>query len=355
MQIFSATDAIAPAFARTRLILFSPFRPGRTWKLATTAYFGTFSAVFLPLPLLYLFFLPMLRAALGNGIALLATGGIVLFLFLFFFVFYLCTRLQFCLFDVTLNRGEFIAPAWRKYANQAWRWTWVKAAFGTAAMMVMALPIVAYIRHLIPIMRALQPHHPPPSNFVPAIMAAYGIIFLGFAVIFLAGAVLSDFIVPSLALENTSVTIAFRRFLLLARAEPGQLTGYILLKIVLAIAGYVAQALAFYAILLVYLIAMALVFALGFVLLHLLHVSMAIMAVLAAIIGGISYLVLCFYAALLLVGTVCTFLQAYTLYFLSGRYPLLGELLERSTPSPVALYDPTATYVPSYGPPPPGI
>ena len=38
MQILRASEAVSPAFARTRLLLFSPFRFGRTWKLCATAY-----------------------------------------------------------------------------------------------------------------------------------------------------------------------------------------------------------------------------------------------------------------------------------------------------------------------------
>ena len=55
MPILSALDAISPAFARTKLVLFSPFRKGRTWKLAATAYLATAGAVFLPFPLIPIF------------------------------------------------------------------------------------------------------------------------------------------------------------------------------------------------------------------------------------------------------------------------------------------------------------
>jgi hypothetical protein len=52
---------------------------------------------------------------------------------------------------------------------------------------------------------------------------------------------------------------------------------------------------------------------------------------------------------------VLTFGQAYALYFLGGRYPLLGDLLDRSTPPPAYAYPagfpPTP---PQYPPPQPG-
>jgi len=79
-----------------------------------------------------------------------------------------------------------------------------------------------------------------------AIFAGEGLIFLGFGSLFLFSAVVSDFIVPSLALENTTIGEAFRRFFTLVRNEVGQFSVYVLLKIGLGIAGYMAQAIIFY-------------------------------------------------------------------------------------------------------------
>jgi hypothetical protein len=53
-------------------------------------------------------------------------------------------------------------------------------------------------------------------------------------------------------------------------------------------------------------------------------------------------------------GSLITFFQAYALYFLGGRYPLLGDLLDRSTPPPAYAF--AAAFPPSpppYQPPPP--
>jgi hypothetical protein len=48
-------------------------------------------------------------------------------------------------------------------------------------------------------------------------------------------------------------------------------------------------------------------------------------------------------------GSLLTFFQAYALYFLGGRYPLLGDLLDRSTPPPAYAY---AASFPPPAPPP---
>ena len=106
MQILSATDAISPALARTKLILYSPFRKGRPWKLAVTGYISLCSALFLPLPLIYLCFFPMIRSAVGDRVAWLVVAGILVTTAVFLVVFYLASRLQFSFFDIVLNRGE---------------------------------------------------------------------------------------------------------------------------------------------------------------------------------------------------------------------------------------------------------
>ena len=54
MRILSATEAVSPAVERTKLVLFTPFRVGRSWKLAMTGYLGYASVLYLPVPLIWL-------------------------------------------------------------------------------------------------------------------------------------------------------------------------------------------------------------------------------------------------------------------------------------------------------------
>ncbi len=64
------------------------------------------------------------------------------------------------------------------------------------------------------------------------------------------------------------------------------------------------------------------------------------------ILGVAFYLFVIIYCFAIVIGTLLTFLEAYKLYFLGGRYPMLGDLLDRSTPPPVPLPPP-----PGYAPP----
>ncbi len=76
---------------------------------------------------------------------------------------------------------------------------------------------------------------------------------------------------------------------------------------------------------------MAVAFLIGLAL-HLAGVPMTLLIVLAAILGIALYLFNIVYVMLGTFGIFLTFMQAHTLYFLAGRYPLLGDLLEQSTP-----------------------
>jgi hypothetical protein len=97
--------------------------------------------------------------------------------------------------------------------------------------------------------------------------------------------------------------------------------------------------------------------------LHALGVPWVFLAALGVALGILLYLLFFAYCMVMVIGSVLTFLEAYALYFLGGRYPMLGDLLERSTPT-MAVYMPPAGgppynppgYSPGYSPgyPPPG-
>jgi hypothetical protein len=72
------------------------------------------------------------------------------------------------------------------------------------------------------------------------------------------------------------------------------------------------------------------------------------------LIGIAWYGFIVFYALLLCLGPLLTWLDAYSIYFLGGRYPMLGNLLDASTPAlmlPRAYV--AAAPLPSYPPPAP--
>ncbi|MGA7158827.1 MAG: hypothetical protein WBY53_18420 [Acidobacteriaceae bacterium] len=357
MRILSALDAISPAFSRTKLVLFSPYRVGRTWKLCVTAYLSFAGAAFLPFPIIALAFLPILRqqAGFASTWTSIYVTCVLMATLVYLVFFYLFARLRFAYFDIVLNRGEFVAPAWRKYGSQSFKWTVFEVLLGSLFTAVVALPIARLVPGLFTTFSRLPlgPNQPPSPEFLRAIFtiyAAFFFIYLVIGIFYLLSAVLADFVVPSLALEEVTIPQALHRFGLLLRREPGQLTLYVILKCALFLAGGMAVGIAFYAVLLIVALVAAMVGLLIGFLLHLLHVPTAVLTSLAMIVGIALYFGVSFYGMFVANGTLFTFLESYALYFLGGRYPMLGDLLDRSTPAPPAPPLPASYYA---APPPP--
>jgi hypothetical protein len=349
MRILNAIDAISPAIARTRLVLFTPFRKGRTWKFCATAYLATAGSMFLPFPLIFLVLIPLADEKAGHGFATFIIVLVIACTALYLLIFYLCSRIRFAFFDVVLNRDQLIAPAWRKYGPQSLRWTLFKVVLGTLFGALLAAPMAAYIRSIVSAFLSLhlEPGQQPPPEFFTRILATYAVVFVVYFVIglfFFVSSLLNDFIVPSLALEDTTLGEAFRRLGQLIRREPGQFTFYALLKLGMGFAGYFAAGFVFeIVILLALLIVGCIAGGIGF-LLYLAHVPIGVLIVLGVILGIAFYIFMVFYCFQFVIGTLITFLEAYKLYFLGGRYPMLGDLLDRSTPLPASLPPPPPGY-----------
>ncbi|WP_263377931.1 DUF7544 domain-containing protein [Granulicella paludicola] len=352
MPILSALDCISPAFGRTKLVLFSPFRAGRTWKLSLTAYLTVASGVYMPVFLLAFFFLSPIRQAGGSMAVTLVSVGALIATLLSLGLFHLLTRLRFAFFDIVLNRGQFVAPAWRKYGSQAFRWSVFKVVLGTAALSLVAVPTAAFVRHFVATVSVLKPGEQPPPDFVFSLMSGYFLIYGLFWLFLWASSLLSDFVVPSLALEDTTLAEAFRRVGVLIRTEPAQFTIYAVTKLVLAVAGYMAIILGLEIGIVIVGIVVGLICALIGFLLHLAGVSIAVLTVLGVLVLLAFYL-FALWVIVFGMGVVFVFLEAYSLYFLSGRYPMLGELLAASTPVVAARGPLYPDPYPAYVPPPP--
>jgi hypothetical protein len=341
MRILSATECISPAIERTKLVLFTPFRKGRSWKLSATAYLAVAGSVFMPFPLIYLAFIPFAKQAAGMVAVVAIVAAVLLVTAIYSFFYYLFSRIQFAYFDIVLNRGEFVAPAWRKYGSQARIWTLCKIFLGTLVALAISAPLAAYVPHFVALLKSMPPGQQPTPQSLGAITGAfyavYGLVALVYGVFYLISGLLGDFIVPSLALENTGLKEAFRRMAELIQREPGEFALYALLKTVLGIGAYMGAAIFWEIVSLIGILIIGLVAAAFGYLLHLAGVSNIVLIVLAIPLGIAIYGLFFVYGLLLVIGPIFTFLDAYALYFLGGRYPLLGELLDRSTPPPAYL------------------
>lgn len=348
MQRLNAIDALTPAFTRAHELLFQPFRVGRSWKLAAAQYFGQVGAFFAPMPLMLLL-IPSSDMDLGIARPILAVLFSVATL-VFFGVFYLGLRMQFVNFEMVVTRSTFIGPMWRRYAARVWPVLGFKVLMGTILSVALAPFLWKSMAKLIQIMMHMPqftPGQPPDPAFFQStfgqIMSLEGIMMSGFLLIKLVSTSFEDFVLPFYILEDIRLTSAIRRGLAAFAADPLHFILYLVLKPILFIVGFIIQ----------------------YVSMLLLSIPIIIIAVIVAIVGiaistamggsGGPGHILGFAAGVVLylaliaamiwyqigtVGYLSTLLEAYGAYFLGGRYPLLGNMLEAGpgapfTPPPV--------------------
>lgn len=350
MQPLSALEAIRPAWDHTRDLLYGRRDVRLLLKLTAVAFFAELGGGFN--------FNVGSPGRLGHGLPsalagvlvplLILLGGLVLSIALV--MFYVGSRLQFVLFDVVL-RGQSgdlqVRPLWLRYGPATWRWIGFKLLFVLGAVVCLA-PIALPAALLF--VRAM-PRHGGRAPALALIAGALALIAVAFAILLLLAAVfvlLRDFGLPSMALEATPLRETARRVARLVRLEPGQVSLFVVMRCVLGLAGTFAS----YALL--FAGALAAAVPLGGVALGLwaaLHRgSLSGRALMFAGWGvlGVGLAAVLVMAAMVLFGYVFTFLQAYAIFFLAGRYRLVAEHLRSAVP----VRQPRAAWPPAFYPPP---
>jgi hypothetical protein len=335
MRPLSASEAISPAIDRTKAVLFRPFRKGRSWKLAATAYLSAMGCMFLPIPLAILI-LPWVttpQTMSRTAFVALFASIVAIYTVVTWLFFYFGARLEFVLFDIVLFKAEFVAPVWRKYSPQTWRWIGLKVVFGTVVSLIAGVPIAVWGVRAIGQL-ALQPGQPPPPGFIGSFFLFSFIATGWFSLLFLLSSLLGDFVLPPLALENTTLSDALGRFMALLKAEPGQVFAFCCFKVLLGIVALIVMEIAIFIAEFVIAIPLGIVGFLGWLVLHQLGAAGVLMMAAGAVLLYAAFFGLFLYFVLGMQGCIMTFFQAYGMYFLGGRYPLLGDLIDRFIPQP---------------------
>lgn len=343
MQRLNAIDAIAPAFTRTHEILFKPFRLGRTWKLAATSYVAYCGSIFIPLPLLLLFARhPAGQSPNSNLPALWIVA--VLFSLLYLSIVYCGARMEFVEFELVVTRAKFIRPMWRKYGARVWPWIAVKVVIGTVLCFLFAPWLYASSKGLFETFSLQQSGAPSdPALFsvmMHSILHFYAAFFSIMFSLKLVATMLADFVLPFYVLEDMPLFSAVRQASKVILEDPLQVILYLILKPILAILGFIMQYIASLVCFIPIAIIFGVLFGVGAVVSRNLgstvHLGLAVGGVFLYLVGVICFMFLLigFYGYLL------TLLDAYAIYFLGGRYPLLGGLLEPGpdrpfTPPPI--------------------
>jgi hypothetical protein len=346
MQRLNAIDSISPAFARTHELLFKPFRIGRSWKLAASSYLALAGGIFFPVPLLAL----ALRYIPQNQASVRALAAIVIVFYsvIMFVFFYLGLRMSFVTFEMLATRQVMIAPMWRRYGLRVWPWIGLKAAIGTVLSVAMLPLLVSIGRGFFEFAQSMPrlPKGSPPDpaltdSMFQQVMILYGGFLLVFVVLKLASTLLDDFVKPFYQLEPISLGTAIQRAYAVLSGDFLNCVVYVVLKYILTLIGFMMQNIAtqvcFIPIVLIGVVATLL----GRFLMHAGGPIVSLIVIAAGVILGLAAVAALIYASVGTAGYLLMLLDAYALYFLGGRYPLLGNLLE---PGPGAPFTPPPVF-----------
>ncbi|MES2390866.1 MAG: hypothetical protein V4555_04445 [Acidobacteriota bacterium] len=168
-------------------------------------------------------------AAFAVGVALLVVWLVLL---------YIGSRLQFVLFEVVLRSDTTVGPIWRRYGPATWRWIGLKLLYFLVAFLCAAPVIVPFAIHLLHNLPSHDGGSPQQMiAFVMGIMGVAGVVLLALLIISSGYSLLSDFGLPSMALESTSFSETVNRVLRLIRVEPLQVFVYLVMHVLMRFVG----------------------------------------------------------------------------------------------------------------------
>ena len=353
MRPLSATESIGPAFQRTKDVLAHPFQLRTFLKIAAVAFFaemggginfnlgrGTTNGMH-QLP-------PAVLAFLVASMVLIGFISLVVGLILF----YIGSRLQLVLLELVATRYTLIGPLWRKYGSRTWRWIGLKLLFLLCILIVLlpfAVAGIIFVIHHFHGIDSFTGFNPFTGLHLAKVLLFILVAFVVILVIAALFMLVRDLALPFLALEDLSITNSLERLRTLFVAEPGQVVLYILLRLILGLVFGIVAEIAVVIVLLISLIPPGIIGVILWLSLHKSGTVGIVLLVACAIVGGLAYLCWAICVVFSFIGSLLTFFQSYALYFLGGRYPLLGDLLDRSTPPPAYAF---ATNVFPAAPPP---
>lgn len=264
------------------------------------------------------------------SIIAIAVAGVILFLFGLLFL-YFGSRMQLVLMDLVATRTTLVAPAWHRTASRTWRWIGLKVAFLFSFFIIIgaiAFVPLFYLFRSMPSDGTQQPG----GGFFATFALIFAIIILTIFLLMAALWILRDFVLPFILFDDATLATALRNTSIILRREPGSVLFYLLMKFVLSLVAGIAAELCIALSLLIAAIPLGLI---GGILWFALHqagpLGTVIMYVSFGLLGAVALAVL-FVVVVCIAGAVLTFYQAYALYFVGGRIPNLGNLLQPPPP-----------------------
>ena len=183
--------------------------------------------------------------------------------------------------------------------------------------------------------------HHPGQHLVALILGGAALLFL-LVVFFVLGAVIGlfakDFCIPIMAMEKVGVLDAWRRLLPMLAAEKMAFTGYVLMKIVLAIGSAIIVGIATLLTFIVLLIPLGIAALIIFFGGHAMGLTLNVMTISILVVMGCTIMAGLLYLIALISTPPMVFFQSYVLHFIGSRYPALGSVV---FPPPPPLGEPT--------------
>jgi len=339
MRLLSATDAINPAIEHAKALL-RPFSLKLWLKLGLVALLAEMGAQFI--------FPPFGNTGGGHtssqssgigavaggitalNIIVIAVAGVIFFLFGLLFL-YFGSRMQLVLMDLVATRTTLVAPAWHRTASRTWRWIGLKLAFFFGFFIIIGAIVFVPLFYLFRSMPANGTQQPGAGLFASFALIFVIIIFVVFALMAMIWG-LRDFVLPFILFDDAPLGTALRNASIIIRREPGSVLFYLLMKFVISLVVGIAAEFCIAISLLIAAIPIGIV---GGILWFALHeagtLGTFIMYTSFALLGAIALAVF-FVVVVSIACAILTFYQAYALYFVGGRIPNLGNLLQPPPP-----------------------
>jgi hypothetical protein len=348
MPILSATAAISPALSRTRRLLFQPFEWRTFLKLSLVAVFtegfsgnGNFSHQgnggfhpgtqphsgqidprvldFLRSPAFITMVIAFVCVAIVIGLVIL----------------YLAVRLRFSLFHCLIHQTTFIAPGWRAYRDQAWRFFLLSIVVGLAYLAIVIGVMIPFIKRFIVIFHDARINGHPDFPALISVGLQLVPVLLAFCLAGIAiDVIMRDFMLPHIALENLTSGEAFFAFWQRFTVEKGSFLLYAFLRIFLPFVAMIG-------LFVVLAIPMVLIFGIPGLMIAGLHAwalnappAVAIFATTLEVLLGMGIAAFGLLVAISFGGPLSIAVRNYALMFYAGRYEPLGDIVF-APPAPV--------------------
>lgn len=268
----------------------------------------------------------------AGGIVVFIVFAIMLLIGLVVWVLmtYLFCRLRFTLFDLVVYRRGRVAEAWRKYGRQTWRYFGVVLLASLVFLVLLAATAGPFLVQMLKTAARVGAQGPTANPFAMfgSVLPFIGVCLLIGLVWMVVDAVLQDFVLPPIALEDAPIEGAFGRFGAILRDDFGSLVVYLLLRFVVALGiSWTLMTVVFLALAVGGLGGVAV----GFGLYRAMwHGGIGMQVVFVATVAAMALALIAVYllAMIAVYGTVAVFKQSYAAYFFGSRYPGLGNLLE---------------------------